>query len=552
MTPRLRSVIGPLASILLLAPAASAQSEEPPPGPTVLQPAPTATTTAPPVVAPPATHGSIVEFSSLRLMRDKGVITQAEYDSAMADIAPSTGARAADATSLVVGKWSTTIYGFAETDLINDSTQSFNDVAGNALVLRPNGIPYVPAAGVAPPPQNTYPANHGRTQMSVRNSRLGLQLRAPETHHVRVSGMVETDFLGYEPAPSATTGPTESQFFTSPTLRLRHAVLKVETPVVDILIGQYWDLFGWQSVYQPNSVQIQGLVGELYARDPQIRLSHTWKTHAIEVEVALAARRPPSRDSQMPEGQGGVRLAFPWWTGIMTNGATATNVMPASIAVTGDVRQFSLPEFSQTPTRTVSLTTQAIAVDAFIPVIPKKRANEGNALSLNGEIVTGSGISDLYTGLSYGLTFPYLPNTSSVENGNTGTNYTQDVDNGMVIYDTAGALHGIQLTSFLAGLQYYLPGLGGHVWVSGNFARTQSGNIATFTRPITVGTDSTKVQYAFDYTVRQAENFFDANLFWDIVSGARVGFEYANFNDQYVDGAHAINNRFQFSGFFIF
>ncbi len=44
----------------------------------------------------------------------------------------------------------------------------------------------------------------------------------------------------------------------------------------------------------------------------------------------------------------------------------------------------------------------------------------------------------------------------------------------------------------------------------------------------------------------------DANVFWDVVPGARLGFEYANFNDQYVDGVHAINNRFQFSGFFIF
>jgi hypothetical protein len=70
-------------------------------------------------------------------MRDKGVISQAEYDSAIADIAASTGARAPDATTLVVGRWSTTLYGFAEMDLINDSTESFNDTAGNAQVVRP-------------------------------------------------------------------------------------------------------------------------------------------------------------------------------------------------------------------------------------------------------------------------------------------------------------------------------------------------------------------------------------------------------------------------------
>ncbi len=35
-------------------------------------------------------------------------------------------------------------------------------------------------------------------------------------------------------------------------------------------------------------------------------------------------------------------------------------------------------------------------------------------------------------------------------------------------------------------------------------------------------------------------------------SFVRIGGEYANFNTQYVDGQHAINHRFQLSGFLIF
>ena len=480
-------------------------------------------------------------------MLEKGILTQAEYDSALADIGPSTGDRAAGATSLVVGKWSTTVYGFAETDLILDSTESFNDIAGNGQVARPDGPLPIPANE-----QNTYPGNHGRTQMSVRNSRLGLRLRAPETHGVRASGLIEADFEGYLPTPSATAGPTESQFFSNPSLRIRHAMLKLETPIVDVLVGQYWDLFGWQNVYHPNSVQIQGLPGELYSRDAQIRLTRAFRSKAAELEIAVAARRPPSRDSQIPEGQGGLRIAFPWWSGVTTTGATATGVMPASLAVTGDLRQFTVPEFSQTPTRTVSLTTGALAVDAFIPVIPQRRTDAGNALSLTGEFVTGSAISDLYTGQNFGLTFPTIANTSAVEMS-TPLPYPQDVDNGMVVYDTKGNLHGIQVTTFIVGAQYYLPALKGRVWVSGNFARVQSGNIAQFTRNVTTDpTDQTVSQYAANVGVRKAEDFFDGNLFWDVVPGARLGFEYANFNDQYVDGVHAINNRYQLSGYFIF
>lgn len=527
------------------------QPAAPPPAAQNVAPtAPPAASTPPAPLGPPPPapqKTSIVELSSLRLMLEKGIISKAEYDSALTDIQASAGTQAPDAPSLVVGKWSTTLYGFAETDLINDSTQSFNDIAGNGLVARPNGVPDIPVAD-----QNTYPGNHGRTQMSVRNSRLGLQLRAPETHGVRASGLIETDFEGYLPTPSASSGPSQSQFFSSPSIRIRHAYLKVETPIVDLLVGQYWDLFGWQNVYHPNSVQIQGLVGELYSRDAQIRLSHAFKTKPIGIEVAVAMRRPPSSDSQYPEGQGGVRFSFPWWRGVTTTGATATSVQSASVAVTGDVRQFTLPQFSQFPTQSVSLTTQAIAVDAFIPVIPQRTMTSGNALSLTGEFVTGGGISDLYTSLSNGLTFPVLVNTSTSET-TAGNVYPQDVDNGMVIYDLNGNLHAIQLLTFVVGAQYYLPGVGGRVWVSGNFARTQSSNINQFTRdPVADPLNPTVVQYASNATVTSSENFADANVFWDVVPGARLGFEYANFNDQYVDGVHAINNRFQFSGFFIF
>jgi hypothetical protein len=230
--------------------------------------------------------------------------------------------------------------------------------------------------------------------------------------------------------------------------------------------------------------------------------------------------------------------------------------MPASLAVTGDFREFALPEYSNLPTRTVKLTTEAIAVDAFIPVIPQKSVRSGNALSINGELVTGGGISDLYTGLSMGMTFPtYLAQAGAVQG--IPTSYVQDIDNGMVVYDTTGNLHAINLTTFLVGLQYYLPGLAGHVWLSGNVARTMSNNVGDFTRADTVlaptvATAPNLGYYPLAATVRNAETFFDVNLFWDIISGARVGLEYANFNDQYVDGAHAINNRFQFSGFFIF
>jgi len=51
-----------------------------------------------------------------------------EYESALRDIGASTGTeKAGDAMSLALGRWSTTIYGFAEADTIYDTTQSLSD-----------------------------------------------------------------------------------------------------------------------------------------------------------------------------------------------------------------------------------------------------------------------------------------------------------------------------------------------------------------------------------------------------------------------------------------
>ncbi len=542
-------------------PPASAPTPAPAPAP-ALAPAPV------PVLA--VTSGPVLDVSTLRALRDRGTLTQAEFDAALKDIAPTTGETVAgDSPSLVLGKWSTTLYGFVEADFINDSTQSFNDVAGDASVQRQTLSGFQKQIGGL----TTYAGNHGRTQFSIRNTRLGIQVRAPETSHIRVSGILETDFLGYVPPPSYTTGsPTEATFFTSPALRIRHAMIRIETPVVDLLIGQYWDLFGWQGVYQPNSVEIQGLPGELYARNPQLRVSKTFANDSASLEIALAALRPPSRDSEVPEGQGGLRFALPFWKGVVTNGATATSVMPFSIAVTGDYRHFIVPEMNLLPNNSLGLDTYAGAVDIFIPVIPAKHLGD-HALSITAEGVTGSGIGDLYTGLTSGS----FNSTTDIAAGpspvfptiynNTGLAfapiYPQDVDNGLVDFcpiaagmpasckGNPGSLVGIQWTTLMAGLQYYLPGVGGHVWLSGNVSYQASANTQDFTRSTPINAAATYYG-STTYSVRKSEVFADGNVFVQIVPAARVGAEYAYFNDLYVDGLHGVNNRFQLSAWLIF
>jgi hypothetical protein len=460
-------------------------------------------------------------------MREKGILTQAEYESALHDLAESTGARAPDGMSLTVGKWSTTIYGFVEADSIYDSTESFNDLAGSALVLR----------------SGTFGGDHPRTQFSIRNSRFGFRFRSPEYHEIRGTAVVESDFqgstaaVGYNPT-AGYSEITENQFFTAPVWRIRHLYVKEESPIVDALFGQTWHLFGWQGSYHPNTVQYQGVPGELYSRTPQLRLSKTLKSDDVTFDIAIAAMRPPQRDSAIPEGEAALHFAINHWTGVQTQGSTGTAIAPASIAVSGDLRTFALPNDVAAPTTTIQKSSGAIAVDAFLPVIPGSKENMGNSLSILGEFVTGTGIADMYTGLNGGVGYPTLPApATAVAPAVMAPQVYADIDPGLVEYGN-GTIHFIQWQTIRAGIQYYFPGLDGKMWISANYSNVSSANSGQF------GLAAKSTLKFMDWV--------DVNLFGDLTPAIRLGVEYANYTQRYNDETLAVDHRVQGAAFYIF
>src|SRR5690348_7926180 len=109
--------------VLILALAAPATAQNPPPAapepaPAGGTPAPSTEPTMPPPSAAPAVTGQPAPPAP-------------PAESAKPGPAPSpTG---------VSTKWSATLYGFAEVDIMRDSTQSFSDSPGNGLVVRHDG-----------------------------------------------------------------------------------------------------------------------------------------------------------------------------------------------------------------------------------------------------------------------------------------------------------------------------------------------------------------------------------------------------------------------------
>jgi hypothetical protein len=471
----------------------------------------------PPVVHPevaPERKEPIIGFTTLNLLRQKGIISQAEFDSALRDMHDTVGPRGADNVTLVVGKWATTLYGFVQADFMWHSTQSFNDFGSNFQVARPG----------------TLAGDNGRFEGSIRDSRIGLRIAPPELSWLRASAVFELDLLG----PTGTVGTTitEGSFFVNPVLRVRHAYFKAETPVIDILFGQYWHLFGWQPHYVPAVVQWPGIVGELFSRTTQLRLSKTVKTKPVTFEIAVAGMRPPQRDSSVPEFEAGMRLSFNKWTAAHSLYMTSTSTMPASIAISGDLRRFTLPELSAMPQSLNSKVGLGIAGNIFLPIIPGTKERKDNSLAIIGEFVYGQGISDLYTGLTGGVANPSVP----MAGGTMGT-YNSDADAGLAVYDMYGNMQLPTWMTFLVGAEYWLPKVGGRVALFANFSRTQLQDAKIYVNPT---------------RVRDNEMFYNGGFLVDVTGAIRVGVDYARYDDQYADGVHAINDAVQVSGFLFF
>ena len=470
-----------------------------------------------PASSPPAVAGQQQAAPVESVPIHPSVRTSAFPPASAVVASPSAAGAPAPATgSYVNAKFATELYGFVEFDSILDSRQGLNEIAGNAVL----------------PKSGTFAGEHQRLTFSARNSRLGFKIRGGDTEAVHASGIVEMDFLGNQPSPVS-----EAALLTNPTFRIRHMALKVETPYVDVMAGQYWQLFGWQSYFFPNSVEIMGLPGQVFGRAPQLRVSHSFKTDAVTVEVAAAASRSPQRDSGLPDTQGGIRLLLNRWKGVRTANSTGTAIDAAALGVSGVYRKLRVNEFSATPSGERSVDGRGISVDLLLPIIPATADDRAFGLTLTASYVRGTGISDLFTGLTGGVSNPGLPNPTMAS---PAPAYTPNIDPGLVVYNAAGDLHTIDWQSVMGGLQFYLT-RSGRVWLSTNASQMNSPNMDTYTSAPGMAGRAVK-----------RSRFADANLFVDLTKAVRVGAEVAWFEQRFVDQATAQTFRYQLSAFYMF
>jgi len=407
-------------------------------------------------------------------------------------------------------------FGFLEADYYFDSTRSYDDSMGTALVAR----------------TDTYPNQVGRTQFSLRSTRLGLGFDAPVAGSVAPSAVIEGDFAGDPP------DSTEKVYFASPVFRVRHAYIKLANPYVDVLMGQTFDVFGWQSYFDPS-----GLRNQLFSRNTQLRLSHEFNaTGRVTVELAASAVRPVQRDSGVPDGSAGLRVSFNDWQGIRTPGNERIVAMPLTLGVSGIVRQFRANAYTPPPIQNSnSVMGWGVSLDGFLPIIPASNfTDRGNRLALMVSYVKGSGIGDLIS-MTGGAQFPTLSNPALAY---PPPLYEANVDNGLVTFDTKGLLHTIDWTAFRIGFQYYLPYTGRWI-VSANYTQAHSGNIAML-----YPREGAEVDLRTH--IADTARYADAKLTFDVTPVVRVGVAGQYTKILYLDGDGPHNVRVSASTLYLF
>jgi hypothetical protein len=281
-----------------------------------------------------------------------------------------------------------------------------------------------------------------------------------------------------------------------------------------------------------------GVPGQIFNRTPTFRLTAPIKTDAVTVEISAAANRGAQRDGGWPDLVGGLRLLVNNYKGVHTANSTGTSIDSAGIAVSGIYRRMNVNAFPDSTNKgDVSKHAQGLSVDVMIPIIPVTGTDKGNGLTLTGSFVVGSGIGDLYTGLTGGAANPAVSNPMMLS---PAPAYASNIDSGIVVYDSGSGgaynLHTIDWASGMVGLQYYIPcGCG---WISANYSHLQSKNL--------------KNLFPGKATVFDKEDWADGNLFWDVNAAMRVGFEVSWTQQKFLDGAKAHDWREQLGLWYIF
>jgi hypothetical protein len=417
----------------------------------------------------------------------------------------ATGAAHAAITLYDKDDWKVMMGGFVEMDMFSDSTRSLTEVVGSNPIAR----------------HGSFDGDNGRTQFSMRNTRLSFGILPPIESDWKTKAYFEFDFLGYDPNPSV-GGTSESGYQTNPTLRMRHAYLSAEKNGLLVVAGQTWTLFGWVPTYVPTNASVPPVTGTVYERTPQVAAIQTIAMGENSLQAGLSIDRPVQRDSNTPGVDAGLRYSISSRKAGYTSSNGDDSAQSMSVAISGTARDIVSQPAGGGTSGSVTHLASAFALNGMIPIIASSDGKDtGNTLALSGEFTKGRGYGDEFSGWSGNIAQTATPASNL------------DLDAGQGGFDTGGSFHLIELQTWNAQLQYHLP-TEWHAFIDLGYGQLRSNNISSL---VPAGG---KVAY-------DRSEVYYANVFHDITAHIRVAAEFDHFTTRYVDGINSQDNRYQLS-----
>ena len=423
----------------------------------------------------------------------------------------------ASVTLLDKDEWKVLMNGFVELDVFHDTARSSTEAIGNGPIDR----------------SDTYAGDNGRTQYSVRNSRLAFAILPPEQNEWKTKGYLEFDLLGYDPAPEKSAN-SEAAYSSSPTFRVRHAYMNGEKNGYVVLAGQTWSLFGWQPIYVPTMASVSPGTGTAYMRTAQVAVIKNIPVgEASKLQGGLSLERPAQRDSEYPNLDGGVRFAWGNRKSGFSSASGEVTAEPLSVALSGTLRKFKTAGDSGSSRDTLESTGSAFALDTLIPLIAGDENGTARTLTLTAEYTSGQGYSDEFSGWTGNLQqFPVV-GAAQLQQANS------NVDPGQGGFNSAGAFSLVKLQTMNAQLQYHFDS-DHHCFATLGYGEIKSSNVGDLL-PVSSG------KFLYEKT-----SMIFLNLFHDYTKQIRLGAEYAKMETHYVNNDLGKSDRYQLTGLFRF
>jgi hypothetical protein len=433
------------------------------------------------------------------------------------------------------------VHGFAEIDMFNDDTQSFNETVGDGAVKLPN---------------SSFAADNGSTQFSPRNSRIDV-LGQTTVGGWKTKGYVEGDFLGFEGSAPAygSTGAgtndagenTEYKFYTQPTFRLRHAYVDANNTDTgfEVLAGQWWSLFGWNMDYTLATVSDAPVMATLYERTPQLRIQENLGGGDWTLQLAGDMEKPEQAQSEAPNVNEGIRFMMNSWTGRFAGATSASKAVPFSIGIseTNARYDWAVSSTALSGETDSNMWGSAVAVDALIPLLPSDA--DGFSIVLGGETSSGAGDTDGFNGGG----FSGLKGLTPLGGAPAGAAVDSNLDPGVVGLDKANRVELVDIQSWNAQIQISLPRSVGTIFTAGY------GSIFSPNDYLLVNTPAFAANAVYNSDV----NMF-VNVMQDFTTNIRFALEYSEFATNYLSGVAtekgpnvtAYDHRVQLSSYYRF